>query len=184
MLAYRRFPLSRLLPSWWMAPWVGGLLLFLHILHHDLIPEPLPSYAQGIEWPVHDGGPCLGDVQSLILPPLRPTPDYQNGHELAYLPLAKLETARLWRTITFTGQPIADFMCLQTVEADLQTLAADTSHRAGVRVRFSQCTSYSCFFEVLVRASANSRIFWLDARHSPMTLYLVTFAGRNKLPPR
>lgn len=174
MLPFRRFPLRQLLPSWWFAPWVGGLLLAIAVAHQSLTPELVSLGTSGIEWPIHEGGPCLGSVQGITMPPLRSLISWSPHNKLPYLSLTELETARSWQTVTFTGKPLADFMSLQTAEICLNKLKAAANNSGGVRLRFSRSVSYSCFFEVLFRVwVTGQQVYWLDVRHTPMTLYVV-----------
>lgn len=174
MLPYRRFPLRQMLPSWWMLPWA----LALPVLLHAVFLHPAPIRAEGIEWPVHDGGPCLGDEVALNMLPIHPQACNWLGAGLPYLPPSKLSQAREWYTVGFIGQPLADFTSLQLGEAYVRALAVDTSYTGGVRLRFNSRVSYACFFEMLVRIHIAGQRYWLDVRHYPVTIYCVT------LPPR
>ena len=179
MLSRRRFLLSRSLPLGWLVAWVVGLALWVQ----TLFPEPLPSRAQAIEWQIHDGGSCLGDV--LICPIRPPIPMQFERPGLArpsLLPV-QINAARQWRTVTFTGGSIPDFIDLQTVVTHLRALTAGTVHAGGIRIQLSPRVSYSLFFEVLslVETFGQRTTCWLDTRHTPMTLYFVTFANEASL---
>lgn len=121
------------------------------------------------------------------MPPLQPKAASAGRNQLPYLPLPRLEAARAWRTIEFTGAPLTDFLNLQLGEGYLRNLVADTAHAGGVRLRFGPHVSYACFFEVLVRVWAvGPQTFWLDVRRHPATVYCVTLPpngrARTSLP--
>jgi len=172
MLPYRRFPLHRMLPSWWMASW----FLLLWIFCASLFPEFEIQSSSGIQWPIHEGGLCTGGILELHTPPLKPalaTAQFMQG--LPYLSLNEADKARRWQAVSFTGNGISDFVSLDNTLQCLQCLDGGSGQEAGIRIRFGPQVSYACFMEVLsmLWAWGDHTYYWLDVRHNPTTIYVI-----------
>ena len=172
MLPFRRFPLSRILPSCWIVAWFLLLLGFCT----SLFPGVEIRSSSGIQWPVHEGGLCTGGIIEMHVPPLRPiTATIHFAQGLPYLSLNELGKARCWQTISFTGNGINDFSNLDAMQQYLQSLGGKDWHTAGIRIIFGHKASYACFAEVLSILSVwgDHKYYWLDVRHKHLTVYVV-----------
>lgn len=171
MLPFRRFQLSRILPSWWMAPWFLMLLGFCS----SLFPEFEIRSSSGIQWPVHEIV-CSRNIPQLTMVPLHPGANkFSYSQESPYLTQSRLNKARRWQTINFTGNGINDFIGLDNMRRYLQILDSDSCRETGVRISFGYQASFACFMEVLntLHIWDDHKNYWLDVRHNPMTIYVV-----------
>ena len=172
MLPYRRFPLRRILPSWWIAAWFSMVWGFCI----SLFPEYEIRSSSGIQWPINEGGLCTGGIIELNLPQLRATPaNARFAWGLPYLPLSVVSKARRWQTVSFTGDGINDFASLDITRQYLQCLDGSSDRRAAIRIQFGPEASYACFMEVLstLWVWGKYKYYWLDVRHNPMTIYVI-----------
>lgn len=167
----RRLSYCDFLPSGWFATWFLLLLGFWHLV----FPAPVEQPEIGIQWPAQLGGSCDGGMLPLTLFPLNPASSERNNIELPYRKSAELDTLRRWHDIEFTGVPVTDFMAFESTIQLVKAILADTGHEGGIRIHFQLHARYSSLAATLdVMNTLNQKRYWLDIRHEPLTLYVVT----------
>lgn len=170
----RRLGYCDFLPSSWFAIWFLLLLGFWHLV----FPAPVKQPEIGIQWPTDLGGSCNGGMLQLTLSPLNPDSNKRNSLDLPYKKPAELDAFRRWHDIDFTGEPIADFMAFESTIQLLKAIQADTSHEGGMRIHFQLHATYGSLAATLdVMNTFNQKRYWLDIKHEPLTLYVVTNKG-------
>ncbi|RZJ86791.1 MAG: hypothetical protein EOO60_13005 [Hymenobacter sp.] len=160
MYAPRRHVRRLLLPPGWVA--LGFLLLLgcQALLTHRRQLQPY-------------------SVMQLAMLPLQPDKAISRRVPV-YGSITELNKFRPWRDAEFTGTSIKDFINAASAETAIEAIKADTGQAGGVRIRFGQHATYSNLIRVLDMMNyLNQKIYWLDIRHNPTTLYAIT----NKYVP-
>lgn len=107
--------------------------------------------------------------------PLNPDSIERRQIGLPYKTPSELNTIRPWHKVEFTGLPITDFIAFENVIQFVKVIQADTSHEGGVRIQFQQHATFSSLVAVLdVMNILNQKSYWLDIKHEPLTLYIIT----------
>lgn len=158
----RRFRRPLLLPPGWLA------LEFLVLLSClSLVP--------------HWRQLRLPNVLQVTMPRLQPTPEewrlYNKGMPYKSAELASL---RPWHTVDFTGQPLHDFLATATIEKNIASIKADSSHASGVRL-LAGATYASVVKALDIMNYSDQKKYWLAIRQRPVTLYAIT---SKELPRR
>ncbi|WP_223648877.1 hypothetical protein [Hymenobacter psoromatis] len=174
----RRLTCWDMLPSGWFAVWFLMLLGFCKVG----FPEPPESPETGILWPTPIGGSCDGGMLRLTLLPLNPDSAERRQIGIPYKTPAELDTIRPWHEVEFTGRAIDDFIAFERVIQSVKAVQSDTSHEGGIRIRFRRHATFSSLVAALdVMAILNSKRYWLDTKHKPLTLYVITNKPEHNL---
>ncbi|RZK25208.1 MAG: hypothetical protein EOO63_16345 [Hymenobacter sp.] len=160
-----------MLPSGWLVGWFLLVLFFCK----GLFPMPLELSETNIQWPAPIGSSCDGGMLRLTLFPLNPDAAMRRKGGMLFKTPAELDTVRPWHEVEFIGQPIPDFVAFDNVIQFVKAIQADTSHEGGVRIRFQQHATFSSLVASLdILGTLNQKRYWLDIKHEPLVLYVIT----------
>lgn len=122
----------------------------------------------------------LQSVLQISLPSLHFDGGWGIGPPL-YASEQQLATFRNWRTVTFTENRFADYFNFSQAAAAVELVKADSTYKAGMRIRFSDNASYaSLVYSLDLLNKHDIKTWWLDVQHQPTTLYAFT---RRPDPP-